>query len=324
MKRKIIPALGAALGMMLLILDGKTAFRGASEGIDLCIRSVIPSLFPFLVLTALLTGSLSGVRFPLLRPLCRLVGIPKGGESLLLAGILGGYPSGAQAVAQLYRLGQISRENASRLLMFCSNAGPSFLFGIVAARFSSPLAAWALLGVGILSAMLVGLLVPNKKSEVVEPAERCIPFPEIVGHSGKVMAQICAWVVLFRILTAFLQRWCLWLLPQEFQCLVTGLLELTDGCCSLDRVADEGLRFLLAAIMLNFGGLCVWLQTTSVVGDLGTASYLKGKLLQTLISGLLAWAVLTKAYWGVMLPVVLGVIFRELKKRGRNRAPLGV
>ena len=47
MKTNKLACTAAALGMLVLILDSKTALAGAREGIDLCIRTVIPSLFPF-------------------------------------------------------------------------------------------------------------------------------------------------------------------------------------------------------------------------------------------------------------------------------------
>ncbi len=324
MKRKIIPALVSALGLLVLILDGKTALAGAADGIELCIRSVVPSLFPFLVLCALLTANLSGLRLPFLRPLCRLTGIPEGGESLLMVGILGGYPMGAQAVSQLYRQGQVSKKSARRLLMYCSNAGPAFIFGIVAPQFASAMTGWALFGIGILSSLLIGILVPHKEIESVEPINTPRTLPQIVADSTVIMARICGWVVLFRILTAFLEHWFLWFLPQDLQILVTGLLELTDGCCSLNMIADEKLRFLVAVMLLNSGGICVWLQTASVVGDLGTASYVKGKLCQALISGFFAWVLISRQYWGIILLVIAAVVCREWEKRGSNSAALGV
>ena len=47
--------------MLALILDGRTAIDGARQGIELCLRTVIPSLFPFFVLSILLTSSLLGM-----------------------------------------------------------------------------------------------------------------------------------------------------------------------------------------------------------------------------------------------------------------------
>ncbi len=324
MKKKLLAASTAALGMMVLILDSKTALIGAADGIALCVKSVVPSLFPFLVLSGLVTGNLSGISFRCLRPLCRLTGIPSGGESLLLVGLLGGYPMGAQAVSQLYSQKQLSKNTARRLLMFCSNAGPAFLFGIVAQKFDSTAAPWALFAISILSAMLVGVLVPGKPDDSVQLSGSAVSFSQNVGRSVGTMARICGWVVLFRILTAFLDRWFLWMLPDALGCGLTGLLELAGGCCNLDLIEDENLRFLVAALLLNFGGLCVWLQTASVVGELGTETYLKGKLLQALLSTVLAWAAIRRDLWGILLLVFVGILCREAKKRGSNSATVGV
>ncbi len=324
MRKKIMNATLISLGMLVLILDGKTAMNGAAEGVEQCIRSVVPSLFPFLVLSSMLTAALQGSRLGILRPLCRLTGIPEGGESLLMVSLLGGYPAGAQAVAQLYQQNQISRQTARRLLMFCSNAGPAFLFGIVGPQFSSPLAAWALLGIVILSSLAVGTFLPGTKPDSIRCSNTSLSMPSAVAKSVSVMGRICGWVVLFRILTSFLDRWFLWLLPGYFSCLLGGILELTVGCCSLSSIPDEGLRFLTAAVMLNFGGICVWLQTASVTGDLGTGSYIKGKLLQGAVGSLLAWIAIRRDLWGIFILVLTAIACREVKKRYSNSAAVGV
>ena len=49
MKQRDRTSILAALGMIVLILDAKTALSGAREGIDLCMRTVIPALFPFFI-----------------------------------------------------------------------------------------------------------------------------------------------------------------------------------------------------------------------------------------------------------------------------------
>lgn len=311
-----------ALAMLVLILDAKTAQSGALAGIGLCIRSVIPSLFPLFVLSGLLTSGLSGSRLRLLRPVCRLVGIPEGGETLLAVGFLGGYPMGAQCVSQLYQQRQISEKCAKRLLMFCSNAGPAFLFGIAAPQFSSPWAGWALLGIQLLSALLVGLLLPGKEAEPVKPPETSASLPEAVNRSVAVMARICGWVVLFRILLAFLEAW----LPISGTAgvVISGLLELTVGCCNLQKIPQEGLRFVAAAGLLSFGGLCVWLQTASVTGPLGTKSYILGKLLQMFLAVALALLLVNPTGQIPVVMALAAILLREAKKRGGNMASVGV
>ena len=94
--KKKLYFLFSAGGMLALILDGQTALLGAAEGLELCIRVVIPSLFPFLFLSTLLTGALWGNGSKFLVPAGRLMGIPAGAESLLIAGFLGPFiPSAA-------------------------------------------------------------------------------------------------------------------------------------------------------------------------------------------------------------------------------------
>ena len=52
------------------------------------------------------------------------------------------------------------------------------------------------------------------------------------------MATVCGWVELFRVLLAFLKRWIFWILPAAVHVAVTGILELSNGCCELLSVAD--------------------------------------------------------------------------------------
>lgn len=288
---KIITGIGAAVGMLLLILDGKTAIAGAQEGIDLCLRTVIPSLFPFFVLSIALTSSLSGINIPFLRPLGKICRIPQGSEAILLTGFLGGYPVGAQAVSGAYHAGQLSRAQADRMLAFCNNAGPAFLFGMIAPQFPDSRYAWLLWGIHIFSGLLVSLTLPAGDLTPVKLADsRALSMSGCLRKALTVMANVCGWVLLFRVLIAFLNRWFLWMLPVSAQVLLTGILELTNGCCSLARIENVGLRFILCTGMLTFGGLCVTMQTMSVIPGLSGRDYLRGKLLQTFFCILLAVA----------------------------------
>lgn len=313
MKRGIWTAILSAMGMLALIIDGKTALAGAADGIDLCLKSVIPSLLPFFVVSMLLTSSLWGSKF--LSPVGRLCGMPEGSESLLIVGLLGGYPVGAQSVAAAYRRGELAREQAQRLLGFCSNAGPAFFFGIVASRFAQWWAGLALWIIHILSALLVGTLLPGKDRSPVRLSESGVmTLPAALQQSIRVMANVCGWVILFRILISFLERWILWLLPLDATVFMTGLLELANGCCSLNAVADTKLRFIIASVILALGGLCVTMQTLSVTNDLGIGKYLLGKLLQGVISLIFSICVVHGQLWLPVIVLVATLVLRKIKK----------
>lgn len=291
MRRPLWTGLAAAIGMLMMILDSKTGIYGASEGLRLCIQVLIPSLFPFIFLSILLTGSLIGRNMGFLQPLGRLCGIPKGGEILFITGILGGYPAGAQAVAQEWETGCITQKQAGRMLGFCNNAGPSFLFGIIAAQFSSKATAWVLWLIHILSAVITAMILPNKSNgPMITHSPPPVSVPQAAKKALISMAQICGWVILSKVMLCFLERWILWLFPNSLQVLFSGILELSNGCWSLSQIPKEGLRFVICCGMLSFGGFCVMMQTASVTGKLGLGMYLPGKLLQTSLSVIMGFA----------------------------------
>lgn len=288
-KRILWTGILSAAAMLVIILDTKTALTGAEEGISLCLRTVIPSLYPFFIFSSLVSISFAGRSTGVLRPLCRVCGIPDGAESLMLLGFVGGYPVGARSVYQAYQNGILNRNDAERMLGFCNNAGPAFLFGMVASLFSSPLVPWVLLAIQILTAVLVAILLPNKSSaHFCAQIQRQPNLSAVIEQSIKTMAVVCGWVILFRIIVSFIQRWFLWLLTPVAQVAMIGLLELSNGCYALQSIPCEGTRFLLSALFLSLGGLCVTLQTMSIVGDLGLKPYISGKILQGIISFILA------------------------------------
>lgn len=288
-RKNAIVAISASLGMLMLILDSKTALEGAMQGVELCIRTVVPSLLPFFVLSILLTSSLTGSTISYLRPLGRLCGIPIGTESLLAIGLLGGYPVGAQSIHHTYKEGFLTNQEARRLLGFCNNAGPAFIFGIAGGLFQSRWCAWALWGIHIVSALIVGMIMPHKTSRRIAAASAShVTLPMCLSRSVTVMGEVCGWIILFRVVLAFSERWFLWLLPDMLCAAAHGALELVNGCHFLYSIPSEGIRFVLCSAFLAFGGLCVAMQTVSVTGALGIGWYFPGKILQCIISILLA------------------------------------
>ena len=313
--KQLFLGVGSALAMLVLILDGKTALLGARQGVQLCLQTVVPSLFPFFLLTNLLTSSLAGVPSQALGPLGKLYGVPEGTEPLLLAGLLGGYPAGAQSIAQSYRAGQISRQEGERLLAFCNQPGPAFLFGMVGFLFPRRWMVWLLWGIVLLSALVTARFLGNRPGRAITlPAKK--PASPLVA-ALRATGTVCGWVVIFRVILAFLSRWFLWLVPAAGQALLTGLLELTNGCLLLGSIPDIRLRFVLATGLLTCGGLCVGLQTLSLLEGLSPRSYLLGKLLQTAIALSLTLAVT----FGIWLPVAVLFLLFALARQKRGSIP---
>ena len=277
--KRIVIILTTSLCLLAMILFGAKASESAKEGVDLCIRVVIPSLFPFFVVSSYLNGQLSSIPIPFLRSVENICRMPKNSGAIFILGLLGGYPVGAQSIAEQYENGTLSRQDAQRLLGFCNNAGPAFLFGMLSAFFPSTYHLWTMWGIQIVSAFITGILLPGKATGCCSPRFSCsITVPKALERSVRSILLVCGWVILFRVILS----------PVSDIPLLSGIIELTNGCMQLNAIPSIRIRFILASMYLSFGGLCVHMQTLSVANGLDLKYYLGGKLLQTVIAGTLS------------------------------------
>jgi len=319
MNKRNFKALAAGTGMLVLILFGKKAVQGASEGVEICIKTVIPSLFPFFVLSVLMNGSVG--HWAMLAPVGKAFHIPDGAETILVTGLLGGYPVGARTVAEAVSQGQLDIREANRMLMFCSQPGPAFLFGVVSSLFPRRGSVWGLWAILLLSAWLVSCFTSGTGLERTAAFQKNdVSLPQALRSSLTIMAEVCGWVVLFRIgIHIFMDSSLLHRFPLGGS-LLAGVLELTNGCLLLSQISSEELRFVLCSAFLSFGGLCVLMQTCSAARGLDMRFYISGKCMQTLIASLLALLYLWNPGGMVLASLFSGFFLRFLKKRGGNAA----
>lgn len=266
------------------LLDAQTVVSGAVEGIKLALFVVVPSLFPFIFISVLCSNSISGRKITLLRPIERVCGMPAGSGILFLLGVCGGYPVGAQCITSAYKQGSITKSDAERVLGFCNNAGPSFIFGMVGGILKDLRLCWLLwLGI-ILSSVIVGVILPGKSRVGCRlQTPKCISVTDGLENAVQICCKLTGWVILFRAILAIAEKWLLYRLPAIWNTGIAGFLELSNGCVRLETIALPLPRFLLCGAMLSFGGMCVHLQTKSVTGELSLKYYFVGKTLQMLI-----------------------------------------
>ena len=292
MKKRIL-LLPALLFALALLLAPQAAAQGVRDGLRLCFSTVIPSLFPFFVVTSLLVRlgaaeALRGIFAPFMGPLFRLSGAC---AAPLMAGLVGGYPAGARTAAELVRSGQLSREEGERCLGFVNNCGPAFLLSYVGSGVlgSSRAGVWLYL-IHVLAALLAGMILcrlPRKGRGRPSPppaapgpedaAPLSAALPAAVTGSLTAVLNICGFVVLFRALVA--------VVPFPLPPAALGFLEMVSGAAAL-APGREG--FITAAAIVGWGGLSVHCQTAAVAAPLRLGRHWAGKALQALLSLALA------------------------------------
>ena len=273
------------LALFILIFDCKTVIQAVQDGIELCLNTVIPSLFPAMIITENLVNSAGKMSFPALSSIFKYLRLPSGSESIFLAGLLGGYPTGARLVGISFLNGKLSKKGAENILHFCNNAGPAFIFGIFGVLLDNSLLPLALWLIHVASALLVAVCLCKQESFISAiPDSKNTAIPQVMLNCVKSMGLICGWIILFRVLINFFQKWFLWLFPNEMSSLFCGIWELTNGCISLNTISSTGLRFIISSCLLALGGICVLMQTASLIDEISIMPYIKGKLLQSFFS----------------------------------------
>lgn len=309
-----------------LVLYPTQSMNAGRQGLQLCANVIIPSLFPFFVLSSLvvelgmaryLGQALEGLMWPLFR-------VGGSGASALVLGLVGGYPVGAQTAISLYEKGLCSKEETQRLLAFCNNSGPAFIFGVVGAGVFGSGAIGLLLYLAHMTASLcVGLLFRFYGGNG-SPSANCRSKPHFqttcfytaltasIKNSFTSALNICAFVVFFSVVIRLLflcgvmgaaaDALACMLAPVGFdqalaRQLLTGFLEISSGVTSLSADGSLSGQVSMAAFMLGWAGLSVHCQVLSFLGDRGLSprTYLTGKALHGILSALFT-AALTRLF----------------------------
>ncbi len=272
--RPILLGSSALFAGAAILLRGGEVAEGIREGISLCLTSVIPSLFLFMVFADFLALTDAGTI--LFRPfgfLKGVFGVPGDAVPVILLSLIGGYPVGARMLARLVKQGRLTSQTAERLLCCCVNCSPAFLIvGVALPCFGSVEIGAVMYGCQIAAALLTGLLARilwgREKAHLSLPSEDDEPhmgllqgFVAAVAEAGKGMFVICCFVLVFSVVShamAFLPGGSIW----------AGLLEVTVGCAHLPGM--PGMEMLiLGTVYTSFGGICVWMQNACFLRGTG-------------------------------------------------------
>lgn len=131
-----ISSLFSAIQLLFLLLLAASILRSPTDAcayaalaLTLWFEKMIPSLFPFMIISGLIVRLGFGkiISLPVYPILGRLYRISRTMCTTLLLGFLFGFPLGAKTVAEQYGFKQLTKPQAQYLLSFCNNIGPVYL-----------------------------------------------------------------------------------------------------------------------------------------------------------------------------------------------------
>jgi len=328
--RKCVVYIFPALALMLALYAKETS-KAARDAIYLCLDVVIPSLFPFFVLSRLTVPFLKSFSWP--RPLGRLVqgltGLPCYVLPAVVLGYLSGYPTGAKLARDMLEEGLLDSNQASRVTAVANNCSPLFIIGTVGAGlFRSVRVGFILLAVhwvsGLIAALVLNLILRREKSRTAD--ESVFSRDSGIGNKGRIRTaalipgaiedaailslKISGYIVLFAVLSELLHRTGFFsllagalaaILPgslagNSIAALLRGIMEIASGANAIALTVNTPVvaQLSLVSFICGFAGFSVHTQIMGIMKGTGCryGVFLLGKLLHGLVACALTVAVL--------------------------------
>ncbi len=285
-----------AVGLLLLIIQSQSAIESARGALLLCYQTIIPSLFPFFVLSKIfIDGGFASICAKIFSPVTKsLFGISGAASLPFLLGILSGYPTGAKSVMSLYESEQITKGEVKRLLPICNNAGPLFIVGAVGCvMLRQPSLGIYLYVVHVVSAFISAFIqrfffrTKLGCSGAIKTREQGILqlFSAAVTDSVFTILTVCGFVVFFAVFITCISPILDSILPANVSLICKGLLEVTNGAYLLvSYITSPRILLTMLSAIIGFGGICVMMQVVTITKGIGLKQYVLGKLLQGVVS----------------------------------------
>ncbi len=248
----------------MLLYSSHTA-SGATKGLNYAVRYLIPSLFPFMVLSSLMMHSGAyRVIAKLFSPITRYVlRLPSAASAAVLLSMVGGFPIGAKCVSILHDAHRIDDQTANRMMSFCVCSGPAFLItGVGTVMLHNPTAGLILYLSQLIAALTISLATAiffrkSTTERFSESDSASQPFLDSfilsATDSAYSVIELTALVVVFSVIVELIS-----VCPIPSLNVIAQLFLEVTGACHL--IAEGGYPLWMLSFAVGFGGVCVHLQ----------------------------------------------------------------
>lgn len=254
---------------LCIIKYPQTVSAGVREGLHLCGEVMIPSMFPFLILSSfMLQSGIIDFFGRLLQPFFnKIFNVSGRGGGIFLISLLSGFPVGSNLISSALDRGIISQTEAKRLMMCCVNPGPAFVISAIGSSMLRSVRGGVIIFSSLtLSAVLMLFFsrlffhryeIENDKISF-ENTPLSSAFVSSVTNSSYSMLFICAFITLFSCICKVIG---LLPLPEKAVEYLKMMLEVSIGS---NIAAGQGNIPLVCAVV-GWGGVCVSMQVFSAV-----------------------------------------------------------
>ncbi len=226
------------------------------------LNTVVPSLFPMLIVTYFILGIGFSSRIKKLtgRFLTPIFGITGNSAEVLLTGLTGGYNTAIKSAVKLHKCNYISDEEAKRLALFFTCPGISFCVNICGISVYSDLKTGLIIFFSnVLSCLICSgaynLVRRNKVQNQIRTQNNKVSaaFIESVAFAVSTTINIIAWIMVFSVISAVFNE----IITSES---LNTIFNLVGEVSQAVIFSSKNCSLETTAFCLSFGGLCIFLQ----------------------------------------------------------------
>lgn len=273
---------------VIFITNPKIYSACCLDAISVWAFKVLPALFPFFIITKIIVELLTPKQTKLDKLFNKLYHTPATCSSVYFLSVLSGYPMGAKLICNMCERGVYTKEDAKRMLSFCSVSGPMFMVGSVGvAIFNNYTVGLIILIANVVASLINGLIYRGKKQQLNEcgDKEKLMSSSVLADSINEALSSILmvgAYMVLAFLSIKILNN--LKIIPflstgianilhikdaGVIQAFIDGLFEITHGAISMNACACSlQLKAILTAGLIGFGGVSIFLQSMYFVKKL--------------------------------------------------------
>ena len=282
----LLLALTLAFG---LLLSGE-AGKYMKEGLSIAVNSVIPTSFPFMIISDIYVTYGNPENIRALRGIVKSVfGFSPHCLAPLICGNIGGFPIGAKMAADSYAQGLIAKEEAERLIPLSNNPSCAFIVGGVGLGILGDVSLGFMLLISVYtSTLLCAVLTRKTYSNFLfrdDNTRQNYSFVTSVKNAGSSCISIIAFICIFSVMNGIIKKRIKY---APILYIISAFSEVTNAVKTFATTTDLPplLSLSLIAFSLGFGGVCVGLQSSvfTTNTDLSMKKYYLIKLLEGILS----------------------------------------
>ena len=283
--------------LILVFLNKSLVTESILSSFYIWYNTLVPSMFPMIVLSDILItyNSYNIIPIKITKYISKLFNISNNAVIIFILSIISGFPTNAIIINKAINNKNITKDEAEHLLLFCNFANPLFILETVGTFYlKNNSFAIIILISHILSNIIIGIIFRKNnhpKNNYIIDTFKSQNFGDVLSNaiykSINSLLMIAGTITLFLILTTLITH--IFNLNNCLSLIIKSLLEMTMALSYLSNLnISSTLKVVISSMIISFSGLSIHLQVISSLENIKYKSYLKGRILSSIISGVIS------------------------------------